>query len=1211
MNNQIAMVPIHLDGLLLPKDSLAVEAFTDFSRLPFYKDGRDYNPDTPNLSESVLSVPFQNRNLNLRQGMHLHWSLPDALTKGGDSGTDADFPAAPNRWLVVRTSPNKGEKRWVVESDYLSMDTSNPYHAVAYPTDISQAGNGGQPFGFLGRQLDITDATWSEDTSATRLSKLTALGYGEPAFAAFYPNCHSVFGCIDPDIKTQGDLADLKYQIIGWYGEAGQDPLHELTKGGELSGDTLQKKIEEAFAWKIEGLADNQTLGTCCYAELDFNASANITNPDKGKNISVSIGNTGTEALSAYLASGEADKTSVEEQLESLLLHTQLQNKDLDLGARFQEARHEKGFKAESGGSLWELRPAHEDPAHGKLVEIDLPLALENDLDTLNQQQQAWNQAVEQLRQEQQLLFTDWYKYMLCAYPPEDAREDYPDIDKVRYYIERQYLRHDSKLNQLKQKVMVAVTSLPEYTRLRAELENWNDGKPASHRYVLKQVAAPRFWHPTEPVVLLEGEAVMPTNRHGADGRMNEDNTLTCHLQPLNNATVGLADFTSLFEKINTIKNENVPEGTQAKVGFDTWQHQPWHPFLLEWEVEMFPMQAGGNLNIDNRNFQPDFITSNYTLAKNQPDLGGQPGKSTIQAAALYNGRSVLTPFAKDRIGKAIEEYLKDHDDLEGGALSHAKNKLDSQHFLSQALSGFNNALLMQHQTLQLPLHDPIGFGDYQIFTQQVQQALAGNNNLAPLPLNDFLPIRSGTMRLHKLRLIDNFGQIKEVAVNDIIRAEPLQLPQGMASGQDAWLPPRLVQPARVNFRWLTANGATTELNTHPESSPVAGWLLANHLDNSVVVYDQAGFALGIIDQTAQWRGVPGTDAIVHPSDIANAALRRVVRQVLGKGASFLDNFIKVTDAALQTIDPEGFAHHQALALLMGRPIAVVRTSLGLEVKGSPAVHHGWTEFRQDMQRGSKETDQTEQVKVPVRVGEPGQLNDGVLGYWQEEATEGGIALSDAFYTTANAQETHEHIKGYDPGNPDLKLSLAEAPQTITMLLDPRGEAHATTGMLPAKVIDIPKYQYAEALKRINISFLSAPVLMEANKTVLPLPNEPGYTWSWLERDRFAWHEVARHGVLLKTKLQQVFGAKGDQIWQELITKGWIEASDPGKADIVPKDQRPKDSHLVSPLNEDTDQIEDVLAQGHIVPPETKAAFRGGQTIKEGWLRLSPNPKEE
>lgn len=1437
MSNSTLMVPIHLDGLFLAEDTLAVEAFADFSRLPFTDGTKDYNPDTPNLSESVLSQPFQNRNLNLKQGMHLHWSLPDALTQGGDSGTEADFPAAPNRWLIVRTSPSKGEKRWMVESDYLHQGIDNPYHAIAYPVDISQVGNGSQPYHYMGRQLDITGTTWTEDIAANRLTKLTALGYGDPAFAAFYPNCHSVFGCYDPDITDETDLADLKYQVIGWYSDLGQDPLYEATQAGNLAQEDIKTLIKEKFAWKVTIEEDNLTLKTSCYAQLDFSQyqqGADITNPIKNEELTVSIGNTGTEALSAYLAAGSSDKIKTEETLESVLMDAQLQSKSLDLGARFQEARHTKGFNAESGGSLFEIRPSNEDTTD-RGISIDLPPAMEAALDNLNQLQQQHYQKEEEIKNLQQILFTDWYKYMLCAYPPEDARDQYPDIDYVKWYIQEKRLpglqKEANALGRLQTDLTAAHNSLDsqvtafnastiadskelylqkldassinvtgltniknsqwvdstpfsanclrfnpadnDYVSLTGHQGvkalsmwvnvamqqndgqatlltidenrliakdgisnfweqiaidgmqhptslpfNWEDlpkdqwfhlyvvlkepltssdsltlfgenhhaqGKLASIRlfnealtedelfydhnvlghenYELKAVAAPRFWKPTEPVVLLEGDAVNPTDRHGADGRLNDDNTLDCELADLE---VIPDNFNNLIQQINSY----APTTTQTKVGFNTWGKQPWHPFLLEWEVEIFPMQSSGNLNIDNRNYQEDFITDNYALAENQPEVTLRENKNTTSAAAIYRGRTILTPFAKDRMVGAIQgqfsrvglyakealttdeqkqltEWLTELDDqavknwkkedysiwfdkrkslLTQEGLEWFTNLLDiyqiaeDSHFLSQALSGFNNALLMQQQTLQLPVHDPIGFSDYRAFTQLVQQAIGSNANLAPLPLNDFLPIRSGTMRLHQLRLIDSFGQTREVIERDaqpasFETAEPFNLSNPV--GTDVSLPPRFVQPARLNFRWLSANGGGAELNSHPESSPICGWLLANHLDNSIVAYDHNGFGIGVIDQEAHWRGIPGSDAVVHPDNIPNPALRKAIQRLVTSDAEsdsqdkkdFLQAFITTTDQALENIDPESFAHHQELALLMGRPIAIVRTAINLEVKGSPAVHHGWTEFHQDLLRDGKNTDELEKVKVPVRVGERRQLNDGVLGYWKESSlADGDFVLDEVFHTTVAQDEDAQDdlIKSYERDPLNLQLSIDSPPQLLTMLFDPRAEAHVTTGVLPVKSIDIPKYQYTDALKRINMTFLSTPILMAAADTTIPLPNELGYTWSWLAKDRYEWYEAARHGTIQKSRVVRTFGDQGSDIWDQLIAKGWIKNTDPNKADVVPKDQRRQET-LEAPYNQQADKIENMLAAGHIVPPDTKAAFKSSQTIKEGWLKLSQN----
>ena len=321
--------------------------------------------------------------------MHLHWSLPDALTKGATEGTADKYPAVPNRWLIRRNSTVIGNAQWVVESDYLHSGLENTEGGIAYPVDVGNSSD--QPFRYMGRQLDATG--WTEDNSVERLSRLTAMGYGEPAFAAFYPNCHSVFGGFDPDVDTQSDLTGLSYQLFGWYSDTTQDPLAEfltsfLTDNPTADQTTLEQAVQDQFAWNVTIDASNVPSslpsGIICYAELTFNvtADADLDNSRKSQTTTVSIGNTGTEALSAYLA-GQRSATApgpVEEQLEHLLLHTQLQDVDLDLYPRFREARHEKGFNAIKGGSLWEIKPANQNTDTSSVV-IGLPSAMSDSLD--------------------------------------------------------------------------------------------------------------------------------------------------------------------------------------------------------------------------------------------------------------------------------------------------------------------------------------------------------------------------------------------------------------------------------------------------------------------------------------------------------------------------------------------------------------------------------------------------------------------------------------------------------------------------------------------------------------------------------------------------------------------------------------------------------------------------------------------------------------
>lgn len=1223
MSTQFILVPIHLDAFFVPKETMAVEAFADFSRLPFYTNGVDFNPDVPNLSESVLNTPFQNQNLVLKPGLHLHWSLPDALT-GGASGTIESHPAVPNRWLIrfIHKDDNKIVREWKVESDYLHVGLDNPYGGITYPltkTDPTQE----QPFGFLGRQFSTADE--APQTSGSFISKLTAAGYGEPAFASFYPNCHSVFGGWDEDILQEADLNGT-YQIIGWHSNEEQDPaflrfreLISKEKPADKTKEKIAQAFEEAFFWKANFVANEGKARMVCYAELELNNEGEIKNPDKGSSVRVSLGNTGTEALSAYLADAlGGDKKITEEKLESLLLKTRLQDKALDLGARFNEARHEKGFRAESGGSIWQITQTKESEQSTGTTQVSLSAELANALNQLNAAQQENDQLLQEIKHGQQLLFADWYKYMLCAYPPESAQGDFLDIDfnidQIKWYIEQKHLP------SLEETMLNFQTQLDE---LAAQIGKLNQNKEITDRnYELKKVSGPRFWQPTEPVVLLEGNTLKTTNN------ATEKDTLVCKVFSSEN-------ISSLLKKHLTTQVNQVNYAVLIGLGKDTWVHQPWQPFLLEWEVEVLPLNEGGAVDGDHQDFKENFITDNYQLEENSPELTPHH-TTTPDTPGVYWGRSILTPYAKKQLSQQIEDYVKYRTD---GVLKEVKEKHLDKNFASQALSGFNNALLMQHQTLQLPVNDPLGFDvksskdsgvdgphsftSYQAFTNKVRELLTGdlkgiknqlknlfqNNNLAPLPFNNFLPIRSGQLKLNGLRLIDQFGQVQDIAIDKVIKAETLN---GATLQNNAWLPPRVMQPTRLNFRWLAAESGLQEFNVHPASSPICGWLLANHLDNSLVVYDQRGIALGVIDQAAKWRTTPGIDVLVDPQEIDNSTLSKVVtRLTVPDNASeeikqakraFLQHFISKTDKTLENIDPESFGHHQELALLMGRPMAIVRALVGLQVKGRPAVNHGWTALYQDLHRDERETSNFEQVKIPIRIGERGQLNDGVVGYWQE--TPEDFQLGANFYTTVALDEPINGLKSYEQAPLNLTLSLNDAAQTLTMLIDPRGEVHATTGILPAKSIRVPKDEYVKALQKINITFLSAPILSAANETALALPNEAGYRWSWLAKHKNHWVEVAQHGVLRKNTLANAFG-NWAAIWQELITQGWIKplpALD--AAEIVPTDQRTK-ATLSEPFVPQATQIQELLDSLYITPPENFAAFKANQMIKEGWLKLS------
>lgn len=178
--------------------------------------------------------------------------------------------------------------------------------------------------------------------------------------------------------------------------------------------------------------------------------------------------------------------------------------------------------------------------------------------------------------------------------------------------------------------------------------------------------------------------------------------------------------------------------------------------------------------------------------------------------------------------------------------------------------------------------------------------------------------------------------------------------------------------------------------------------------------------------------------------------------------------------------------------------------------------------------------------------------------------------------------------------------------------MDPRGKVHATSGILPTKAIDLPPSHYTEALRNIEITFLTAPILTEAYKVSLPLPNEAGYAWSWLQKERLSWKEVSTVGILNKEVILSAF-SDGEEVWSRLLAKGWLEKLDfvkgwlekPDlvKAWVVPKDKR-KEPDLGGDMKDKKLKIEDILERSYIGAINPKAIFSDRQEIREGWLKL-------
>jgi hypothetical protein len=1174
----VIAVPIHLDALVVNEPSGVAPPMADFTRLPFFDGQRDVNPQTPWLGEAAANEPFSSDSLLLRKGIHLHWRFPKALTTGFESANGKiAFPSLPDRWFLTRGREINGarvaEDQWVIESDYLHPD-GVVAEGAAYPLLTETTG---RCYRYMGRVLPWSQWRRGESQAAERLNEpLSAIGYGEPSFASFYPNCSRQFGFHDP--RFAGQIPDgLFYQVVGWYSNREKDFLQFLLKEpfdrrpGEDGRARLARILKDRLQWSVAGdpPVDVQLV---CEGSLMFRPKPDLVWTPHLETPKVTFGATITEALSAHLANevaagDTAKKAAIEDQLEAIMLDRTLSERSVDLAEKFKEARHEKGFDEAYAGVLWTVRAEaqvneKDDPDLGAAPWPDI----DEKLGKLNGLQHAYNIAWDEIRSLRRRLYSDWSSYMNASYPSPDAA-DSPKIHDLRLLIQEQSLPElnrkiaDAGLLDLARRDPDAAPPFSEtkpfslarqiaqaFAEILQSLRTHERETGGKARYLVQPAVAPRFWRPTEPVILIAGKMA----------RLDEP----AHLEDLEGA--GLLPCELLYAPADLQSRFWMGPRSifnQSKNKPRVWSEQPWHPFLLQWEVELTPFLPLSNLTTPDRDFDEKFIVRNFTLKRSDVDLSpktmagkmddGQPFDPQPDAF-IYRGSSLLTPHVADQFLSHLSRFLdrlgEQESEASGGEefpfgdvivgpgderarrtvdilmnrlkknppngltaetverLGNALKQIEDDNFfcLAQRLSGFNEALLLHRQTLRIPIRSPIGFEEDRALARRVEAAIDGEGYYAPQSLKYFSPIRAGELRVKRLRVVSTFGRQMDFEVQSVVTATPMQTQMNRAAS--VYLPPRLAQPAKLQFRWLAAERDAREMNAHPESTPVCGWVIRNDLDNNLFVYSSGGQALGYMQAEAKtrvrWRPAPGAaDPVVGLDRIENPHLHRMVAFFLKGSGGFFDKFLEDLKEAQVRIEPENMGD----PLPMGQPLALVRATLSLELQGLPAIQRRWAESNWSNARPGSDSNGFTAVRFPIRLGEQDQLNDGLTVYWLEN--EDGSYQDNAYIIPSYCEDAKPEEKKCD----FLYQSIDAPPLIVTMLVDPRGLVHAATGILPIKAIQIPPHQYAGALKQFEMAFLHAPVLAgrraESGQDTIALPvtDPPGYEWAWIEKRRDGW----------------------------------------------------------------------------------------------------------
>ncbi|NOY62874.1 MAG: hypothetical protein GXP10_06960, partial [Gammaproteobacteria bacterium] len=194
---------------------------------------------------------------------------------------------------------------------------------------------------------------------------------------------------------------------------------------------------------------------------------------------------------------------------------------------------------------------------------------------------------------------------------------------------------------------------------------------------------------------------------------------------------------------------------------------------------------------------------------------------------------------------------------------------------------------------------------------------------------------------------------------------------------------------------------------------------------------------------------------------------------------------------------------------------------------------------------------------MPVRLGSLTRLGDGLMGYFinddysqfypvHESIAEqnrpnrprqgflGAIQTVNSYYEGFR-NDVAPVVHPYINRAPTLSVRPGQSVM-LTLLIDPRGAVHATSGILPRKRIELMREHVASALANMSMTFRVGPVLTDPETVRMPLPSEIPGNWSWINRTGpTVWQE----GRVVTATDDAKFGDE-----PAMFTEGWLKLSE-------------------------------------------------------------------
>ncbi|MFH9425011.1 hypothetical protein [Streptomyces sp. NPDC017529] len=560
------------------------------------------------------------------------------------------------------------------------------------------------------------------------------------------------------------------------------------------------------------------------------------------------------------------------------------------------------------------------------------------------------------------------------------------------------------------------------------------------------------------------------------------------------------------------------------------WQ-QPWRPLTLTWQVKAHTLPYENSAG----NSVWHFDGSRRHLA------------APTQAAGSFEmqGRSLISAVPTATVRHRIDQYRATYPGTPD-AFTRFRTLAGTWNLASQKLTGLRAAL-----THRATSH---------LSGTTLPDSLTPREGTVPDPaLGTYQSVEAAHIRLRRLNIVDTFGRGVLVVDSDNEQNYRPRRSASLISDHKATtgnenedkdthryieLAPRLVQPARLQLSALSHTATTTGLDKVVDTdsdplltrdTPVAAWLVVRRTSADghparhfvLAVYSPEGEALGevrFLDGPAEdgsrdavtWLPLPGS-AYLTPQSLRQVPFTTAYPALAGFLHGLVDadpdaiaaGLAPATERPARLVDLAQSVETTLLCtahrpdagigagMAAGRPLALVRMRLHLELDASPLTNPHWDKV---FDSATTTDPRYATRRWPVRLGAGGDRRDGLVGYYTAPAATPAPAPGTTDYETLHAVHPPpepasgyiQHIyDGADLAVPARPVAPKVDPKDaayFTVLIDPYTQLSAHSDIQPQLRYRLPGAAVDAHLQRLVLGVRLGPALAR----ILPAAGTPG-----------------------------------------------------------------------------------------------------------------------